>query len=98
MAGVATVSAPRELERVYQRGRTSASMFSMDKRMTLRVRGRVQGVFYRASARDQAVRLGLRGGVRNRLDGSVELWAEGDEGALDSLLRWCHQGPPAARV
>ena len=66
--------------------------------MTLRVRGRVQGVFYRASAREQAAWLGLRGGVRNRLDRSVELWAEGDERALERLLRWCWQGPPAARV
>lgn len=73
-------------------------MYLMEKRVTLRVRGRVQGVFYRAAAREQAELLGLRGGVRNRLDRSVELWAEGDEGELAALLRWCAQGPPAARV
>lgn len=64
----------------------------------MRIRGRVQGVFYRASAREQAERLGLRGEVRNRLDRSVELWAEGEAGALEALLRWCAEGPPAARV
>lgn len=63
------------------------------------VHGRVQGVFYRASTRDEAARLGLRGWVRNLRDGArVELVAEGDDAAVAELVRWCHQGPPHARV
>ncbi len=60
--------------------------------------GRVQGVFFRASARDKARELGLTGYVRNLPDGSVELEAEGDEQALQELISWCHRGPPEARV
>lgn len=62
------------------------------------VAGRVQGVFFRACARDQAGRLGLRGYARNLGDGSVEVLAIGDEGAVSALERWLWQGPPAARV
>ena len=64
----------------------------------LRIHGRVQGVCYRATTRDQARGLGLSGWVRNRHDGTVELWAEGPDAALDALEAWCHDGPPAARV
>ena len=62
------------------------------------VSGRVQGVFYRASTREQALRLGLAGHVKNRFDGSVEVLARGEAEALDALERWLLQGPPAARV
>lgn len=62
------------------------------------VRGRVQGVFYRASAKEQADLLGVRGEVQNLKDGSVEIKAEGDEAAITSLIRWCHQGPARAKV
>jgi acylphosphatase len=62
------------------------------------VSGRVQGVFYRASARDQALELGLAGHAKNRLDGTVEVLASGPADALDRLQRWLQQGPPAARV
>ena len=62
------------------------------------VTGRVQGVSYRASTAGEARRLGLVGWVRNLRDGSVELEAEGPEDAVEGLLTWCHQGPPAARV
>jgi acylphosphatase len=62
------------------------------------VSGRVQGVFYRASTREQALRLGLAGHAKNRLDGSVEVLASGEAEALDALERWLQQGPPAARV
>jgi len=62
------------------------------------VSGRVQGVFFRASARDQAVRLGLDGYARNLADGSVEVLACGREAAIAELERWLHQGPPLARV
>ena len=68
------------------------------ERLSLRIRGRVQGVSYRASTRATATRLGLVGWVRNRHDGSVELCAEGARAQLEALLEWCHQGPPHAQV
>jgi acylphosphatase len=64
----------------------------------LRIHGRVHGVFFRAWAADKARSLGLRGWVRNRRDGSVELLAHGDEEALQALTAACRSGPPAARV
>ena len=62
------------------------------------VRGKVQGVWFRASTRAQAERLGLRGHARNLADGSVEVIAVGEEDAIDALERWLHVGPPLARV
>lgn len=62
------------------------------------VSGRVQGVCYRASTREQALQLGVAGYVRNRPDGCVEVLAAGPAPALDALERWLRQGPPAARV
>ena len=63
-----------------------------------RVEGRVQGVFFRASTRDKAVELGLRGWVRNLSDGRVEALACGTEQQLATLEAWLHQGPPMASV
>ena len=68
------------------------------RRATLRIRGKVQGVFFRESSRGEAARLGLTGWVRNREDGSVEAVAEGEPAALEEFIRWCHRGPQAARV
>jgi acylphosphatase len=68
------------------------------KRVVLVITGRVQGVFYRASARSEAERQGLTGWVRNRDDGAVEAVAEGSEAALQAFIAWCRRGPPAARV
>jgi acylphosphatase len=62
------------------------------------VSGRVQGVFFRASTREQAQRLGLHGHARNLADGRVEVVAEGDAQALDALEAWLHEGPPLAQV
>jgi len=62
------------------------------------VRGRVQGVFFRASTRTQAQALGLGGYAKNLADGSVEVLACGTEDALNRLQSWLEQGPPAARV
>ena len=64
----------------------------------MNIRGRVQGVFYRASARHEAERLGLAGWVRNCPDGAVELVAQGPRPLCEELLRYCYEGPPGARV
>jgi len=62
------------------------------------VRGRVQGVGYRASFAREAQALQLSGWVRNRSDGSVEAMVRGDPGAIESLAAWARTGPAAARV
>ncbi len=62
------------------------------------VEGRVQGVFFRASAREQAQSLGLRGYARNLHDGRVEVLAVGDVQALERMEQWLKHGPPAAHV
>jgi len=67
-------------------------------RVHARVRGRVQGVYFRASTQGEAQRLGLAGWVRNRRDGSVELVAEGPSDTLNALMRWVSEGPPLASV
>ena len=68
------------------------------ERLELRLSGRVQGVGFRWHAREEALRLGLAGRVRNRPDGSVHLVAEGGRPALEALLAWARQGPARARV
>ena len=67
-------------------------------RKRLRIMGRVQGVAFRASTVVAARALGVSGWVANRADGSVEVVAEGDAAGIVALVRWCHCGPPAARV
>ena len=62
------------------------------------VSGRVQGVFFRASTREQAQRLGLRGHARNLPDGRVEVLAVGADDAIRQLEQWLQHGPPSARV
>jgi acylphosphatase len=64
----------------------------------IRVSGRVQGVGYRFALRDEARRLGIRGWVRNRADGSVEALLQGDDTAVAALVAWAQRGPRAARV
>ena len=68
------------------------------KSVSIRVTGRVQGVFYRASAREMAVQHGLKGLVRNEPDGSVYIEAEGDPEAVNRFVAWCRKGPPWAVV
>ena len=62
------------------------------------VSGKVQGVFFRASTREQAQRLGLRGHARNLPDGRVEVLAVGADAAIQQLEQWLQHGPPSARV
>ncbi len=62
------------------------------------VHGRVQGVNFRYYTRAQARSLGLGGYVRNLPDGSVQVVAQGEEGALRALLAWLHRGPSLAEV
>jgi len=68
------------------------------KRFRATVRGRVQGVGFRANAASEARRLGLTGWVRNQLDGSVEAEAEGPAGAVEKYLAWLRRGPPLSHV
>ena len=65
---------------------------------SVRIKGRVQGVFYRQSTKETASLLGVTGWVRNLPNGDVEAVIEGPEGAVKRAIDWCNQGPPAARV
>lgn len=67
-------------------------------RYRLIVRGRVQGVFFRDSCRQEAALFGVAGSVRNLPDGSVEVIAEGLPQSVESLAGWCRQGPERAEV
>jgi acylphosphatase len=67
-------------------------------RARIRVRGRVQGVWFRATAEREAARLGVTGFARNERDGSVLVEAEGDAAAVDAMIAWCRIGPPRAEV
>jgi len=68
------------------------------KRAHVFVSGRVQGVWFRASTRDKAEELSLKGWVRNLPDGRVEAIFEGDDRAVEEMVEWCRHGPPMARV
>jgi acylphosphatase len=70
----------------------------VNKRVRLVIHGKVQGVFFRASTKDRANKLGLKGFARNRQDGAVEVIAEGNENDLKQLIDWCHAGPDLAEV
>ena len=67
-------------------------------RVRVLVRGRVQGVFFRAETRARAQSLGLSGSVRNLPDGSVEAVFEGNPERVDSMVDWCRRGPARASV
>ena len=62
------------------------------------VHGFVQGVWFRASTKDEADRLGVTGWVRNLPDGSVESVFEGQKTNVEAIVGWCHQGPSGAKV
>lgn len=67
-------------------------------RVRLIIKGRVQGVWFRDSTRRQAIGLGVDGWVKNRTDGNVEAVVEGPEEKVGALVKWCHHGPPHAKV
>lgn len=73
-------------------------MVSMDPTVEIIVSGKVQGVFYRQSAREKALELGLRGYVENMSNGNVRLIVTGPDDKLEALYQWCRVGPPKAEV
>lgn len=62
------------------------------------IRGYVQGVWFRASTRDEATRIGVSGWVRNLSDGSVDALFEGEKKKVEEIIGWCHRGPSGAQV
>jgi len=70
----------------------------MNERVEMRIVGRVQGVWYRASAQAAARQRGITGWVRNTEDGAVEAVAEGPRAQLEDFVAWCWKGPAGARV
>jgi acylphosphatase len=70
----------------------------MKTRAHVFISGRVQGVFFRASTKAEAIRLGLTGGVKNMPDGRVEAVFEGEESMVDEMVSWCRRGSPYSRV
>ena len=70
----------------------------MEKAIQLVIKGRVQGVGYRAATQRKASELGLKGWVRNLPGGEVEAFAQGPAADVESLVEWCRRGPALARV
>jgi acylphosphatase len=68
------------------------------KTIRLTIKGQVQGVFYRATAKDVADLIGVKGWVRNLPDSNVEITATASEETLQKFINWCKQGPPRANV
>lgn len=62
------------------------------------VKGKVQGVFFRATTKEQAEKRGIYGWVRNVNDGRVEAVFEGEASAVDDMISWCQKGPPLSHV
>ncbi|MFH1284787.1 MAG: acylphosphatase [Candidatus Peregrinibacteria bacterium] len=68
------------------------------KQAVLKITGRVQGVFFRSSAREEAVALNLTGHARNMPDGTVEVLVQGAEEDIKKFIDWCKEGSPSAEV
>ncbi len=68
------------------------------KHINIKVTGKVQGVFFRASTKAVADQMGIKGLVKNEKDGSVYIEAEGDETILSMFLEWCNEGPDKSVV
>lgn len=67
-------------------------------RAHLIVSGHVQGVYYRSTSAEKGLALGLTGWAKNLPNSTVEIVAEGDQDQIAELIKWCHKGPPSARV
>jgi len=70
----------------------------MDINAHVLISGRVQGVWFRASTKQKADQLGLKGWVRNTSNGKVEAVFEGNEENVNEMIKWCHEGPPLSKV
>ena len=70
----------------------------MNVRAHVIFKGKVQGVFFRRTAKNKAEGLGLVGWVRNRPDGSVETVTQGPKSGVEKFIAWCKKGPPFAKV
>ena len=68
------------------------------KCVSLKISGKVQGVFYRQSAKSEAIALGINGWIRNNPDGSVEALVAGNEKSLEQFIKWAKRGPLMAKV
>lgn len=68
------------------------------KHLNISVSGLVQGVFFRASAKEETDKLDIRGFAKNMPDGSVYIEAEGEENNLNKFIKWCNKGPLMAQV
>lgn len=66
--------------------------------VNLIVKGRVQGVFFRAEAKENADKLGIKGWIKNHDDGNVEIMANGSDEAVEAFIAWCRNGPKRAQV
>ena len=64
----------------------------------IRISGKVQGVWFRASAKDKAIALGLTGNVWNEPNGDVGVIVQGPKNKIHEFIEWCKKGPPLARV
>ena len=71
---------------------------SVQKRISLLITGKVQGVGYRYSVKLKAESMAIRGYVRNQLDGSVFVTAQGENTAVENFVKWCYEGSSAALV
>lgn len=70
----------------------------MQRTVNIVCRGKVQGVFFRATTRANAMKIGIKGWVKNMPDGTVLLYAQGSGDQLEKLITWCHTGPEGAVV
>lgn len=66
--------------------------------VSLRISGKVQGVWYRASAKDAAIGIGIKGKVWNERNGDVGVIVQGTQEQIDTFIKWCKEGPPLAKV
>lgn len=70
----------------------------MKKHLNIKIYGLVQGIFFRATAKEQADKLAIKGFARNDMYGTIYIEAEGEEINLEKFIKWCHQGPTSAEV